>query len=146
MPGTAEIDSFAFYVSISVVLRPCGSNRVRRGGSFDNDDNNLRASNRNDDNPSDDNDNLGFRCASPRRSQKDRVYGFDSRACCGHGRKTSAGIAAGRRSQPSRGAESGTPGRQIAGCAGRMKSVHPSSEGSWIDSAPSLDETGLFQL
>ena len=86
------IDSFCACDSMSVVLRPSGSNRVIRGGSFDNNDDNLRASNRNDDNPSDDNDNLGFRCASPRRRQMDRVHGFDPRACCGHVRKTRAGL------------------------------------------------------
>jgi len=60
----AGIDSFPVCDSMLQVLRPSGSNRVKRGGSFDNNDDNLRASNRNDDNPSDDNDNLGFRCAS----------------------------------------------------------------------------------
>lgn len=43
-----------------------GSNRVKRGGSFDNDADDLRAANRNDDDPSNQNDNLGFRCASSR--------------------------------------------------------------------------------
>ena len=103
MRGMVWIDSFSACDSMSVVLRPSGSNRVMRGGSFDNDDDNLRASNRNDDNPSDDNDNLGFRCASPRRRQKDRFHGFDPRACCGHVRKTGAGFTPDEDQVPGRG-------------------------------------------
>ncbi|GEM_PF-6274387 len=57
-----------------------GSNRVKRGGSFDNNDDNLRVSNRNDDNPSNDNDNLGFRCASSRHSQTGSLHGCYLRA------------------------------------------------------------------
>lgn len=34
---------------------------------------------------SDDNDNFDFRCASPRRRQKDHVHGIDSCACCAGG-------------------------------------------------------------
>lgn len=44
-----------------------GSNRVKRGGSFNNSATNLRAANRNNNTPSNQNDNLGFRCASSRR-------------------------------------------------------------------------------
>ena len=110
----AGIDSFPVCVSMSVVLWPSGSNRVKRGGSFDNNDDNLRASNRNDDNPSDDNDNLGFRCVSPRRRQKDRVHGFDPSACCGHGRKTGAGVTAGRRYRPTSGRSTGSDAPALA--------------------------------
>jgi hypothetical protein len=45
---------------------PSGSDRVRRGGSFDNDADDLRAANRNNDDPSDQNDDIGFRCSSSR--------------------------------------------------------------------------------
>ncbi|MCU0692523.1 MAG: hypothetical protein MUF54_14075 [Polyangiaceae bacterium] len=34
-----------------------------RGGNFNNNDNNLRAANRNDNNPDNHNHNIGFRCA-----------------------------------------------------------------------------------
>lgn len=57
-----------------------GANRVKRGGSFDNNADDLRSSNRNDDNPSDDNDNIGGRCCSSRSSQKDGLYGRRPRA------------------------------------------------------------------
>jgi hypothetical protein len=42
-----------------------GSNRVKRGGSFNNDASNLRSSNRNNDTPSNRNANNGGRCLSP---------------------------------------------------------------------------------
>ncbi len=45
------------------------SNRVNRGGSFNNDAVNLRAGNRNNDTPSDANNNIGLRCMSPRKCQ-----------------------------------------------------------------------------
>lgn len=41
-----------------------GSNRVQRGGSWNNDNNNARSSNRNNNNPSNRNDNYGFRLSS----------------------------------------------------------------------------------
>ena len=40
------------------------SNRVNRGGSWDNTADDLRSGNRDDDDPDDDDDDLGFRCAS----------------------------------------------------------------------------------
>jgi formylglycine-generating enzyme required for sulfatase activity len=43
----------------------CGSFRGLRGGSWNNNENNLRSSNRNNDNPDNENDNNGFRVASP---------------------------------------------------------------------------------
>lgn len=46
-----------------------GSNlRVLRGGSFNNTENNLRAANRNRNNPDNRNDNIGFRVVSSRSS------------------------------------------------------------------------------
>ncbi len=36
---------------------------VLRGGSFNNNDNNLRSANRNNNNPTNQNNNIGFRCA-----------------------------------------------------------------------------------
>lgn len=41
-----------------------GSNRVNRGGDWNNDANNATVSNRNNDNPDDSNNNLGFRLGS----------------------------------------------------------------------------------
>jgi formylglycine-generating enzyme required for sulfatase activity len=38
--------------------------RGLRGGSFDNNDNNLRADNRNNNDPANENNNIGFRVAS----------------------------------------------------------------------------------
>jgi RNA-directed DNA polymerase len=65
----------------NVVRRLSGSNRVKRGGSFDNNNaDNLRSSKRNDDNPSDDDNNLGFRCSSSRKCQNDGAYGRRRRA------------------------------------------------------------------
>ena len=43
--------------------RPSGSNRVNRGGSWNNNANNLRSANRNNNTPSNRNNNLGFRSA-----------------------------------------------------------------------------------
>jgi len=39
--------------------------RVLRGGSFNNNTNNLRGANRNRNNPNNENNNIGFRCALP---------------------------------------------------------------------------------
>jgi formylglycine-generating enzyme required for sulfatase activity len=41
-------------------------NRGLRGGTFNNNPNNLAASNRNDNDPTNENNNVGFRVASPR--------------------------------------------------------------------------------
>ncbi|HNU68115.1 MAG TPA: SUMF1/EgtB/PvdO family nonheme iron enzyme [Myxococcota bacterium] len=41
-----------------------GSNRVNRGGSWNNDARNVRAANRDNNDPGNRNDNLGFRVAS----------------------------------------------------------------------------------
>ena len=45
-------------------LDPNTTNRVLRGGSWNNDTNNLRSSNRNDNTPGNTNNNNGFRVAS----------------------------------------------------------------------------------
>jgi formylglycine-generating enzyme required for sulfatase activity len=45
--------------------RVSSSFRGLRGGSFDNNDNNLHADNRNNNNPTNENNNVGFRVASP---------------------------------------------------------------------------------
>jgi Sulfatase-modifying factor enzyme 1 len=39
--------------------------RVLRGGSFNNNEPNLRAANRNNNDPTNENNNIGFRCARP---------------------------------------------------------------------------------
>jgi len=43
---------------------PNTTNRVLRGGSWNNDTNNVRSSNRNDNTPGNTNNNIGFRVAS----------------------------------------------------------------------------------
>ena len=57
-----------------------GSNRVNRGGSWNNDASNLRSANRNNDTPSNRNDNLGFRCLSSGHRQEGGGHGFRPRA------------------------------------------------------------------
>lgn len=47
-----------------------GSNRVIRGGSWNNDARNCRSANRNNDAPDNRNDNLGLRLLSTRRRQR----------------------------------------------------------------------------
>ncbi|MDR2482500.1 MAG: SUMF1/EgtB/PvdO family nonheme iron enzyme [Treponema sp.] len=42
-----------------------GTNRVKRGGSWNNDARNLRSANRNSNGPSNRNNNLGFRLVRP---------------------------------------------------------------------------------
>ncbi|MBF0429267.1 MAG: SUMF1/EgtB/PvdO family nonheme iron enzyme [Magnetococcales bacterium] len=43
---------------------PTGSNRVNRGGSWNNTSDNLRSANRNNNDPANRNNNLGFRLSS----------------------------------------------------------------------------------
>ena len=50
---------------LNTARRARGSNRVKRGGSWNNDAQNARAANRNNDDPSNRNNNLGFRLSSP---------------------------------------------------------------------------------
>ena len=58
-----------------------GSNRVIRGGSWDNNARNLRAANRNNDDPGNRNPNLGVRLLSSCLiGQMRRVYGRGARA------------------------------------------------------------------
>ena len=66
----------------AVGRRHSATDRVRRGGSWDNDAGNLRAANRDDDDPADADDNLGFRCCSSRTksSPMGRLHGRGSRA------------------------------------------------------------------
>ena len=45
-------------------LDPNATNRVLRGGSWNNDTNNVRSSNRNNNTPDNTNNNIGFRVAS----------------------------------------------------------------------------------
>ena len=45
-----------------------GSNRVKRGGSWNNNANNLQVGNRNNNNPNNENNNLGFRLVRSLRS------------------------------------------------------------------------------
>jgi formylglycine-generating enzyme required for sulfatase activity len=61
---------------IGLGTRGEGSDRVNRGGSFDNDADDLRASNRDDDDdPSDDDDDIGARCCSSGNGQMDGLHG-----------------------------------------------------------------------
>jgi hypothetical protein len=57
-----------------------GSNRVIRGGSWNNDADNARSANRNNNDPDNRNDNIGFRLASTRLRVIKGVYGFPFRA------------------------------------------------------------------
>ena len=56
--------------------RPVGSFRVLRGGSWNNNENNLRSSNRNNNNPDNENNNIGFLVASPWKASG--CVGFES--------------------------------------------------------------------
>ena len=53
-------------------FRPQGSNRVDRGGSWNNNANNCRVGNRNNDNPDNANNNNGFRAVLPPARQARR--------------------------------------------------------------------------
>jgi hypothetical protein len=57
-----------------------GSNRVIRGGSWNNDSQNLRSANRNNNDPGNRNDNLGFRLESTKVCQISAVHGLHFRA------------------------------------------------------------------
>jgi formylglycine-generating enzyme required for sulfatase activity len=57
-----------------------GTNRVLRGGSWNNDARNCRSANRNNGHPGNRNDNLGFRLLSTWQSPEGRVYGPGPRA------------------------------------------------------------------
>jgi hypothetical protein len=57
-----------------------GSNRVNRGGGWNNDAVNCRSANRNHDAPGNRNDNLGFRLVSTSRCRWDAVHGLHPRA------------------------------------------------------------------
>ena len=57
-----------------------GSNRVNRGGRWNNNGNNCRSANRNNNNPTNTNNNIGFRLARSSRSQFAYVQGCARRA------------------------------------------------------------------
>jgi len=52
------------------VTASSASNRVNRGGNFNNTAVNLRAGNRNNNTPSNANNNIGLRCMSPRKCRR----------------------------------------------------------------------------
>jgi len=52
-------------------FRPQGSNRVKRGGSWNNNANNCRVANRNNNNPDNANNNIGFRAVLPQLTRRD---------------------------------------------------------------------------
>ena len=52
-----------------------GSNRVKRGGNFNNNAQNVRSANRNNNSPDNRNNNLGVRLVSTGSCPKRRVYG-----------------------------------------------------------------------
>ncbi len=93
-----------------------GSNRVIRGGSWNNDAQNLRSANRNNNDPGNRNDNLGFRLESTKVCQLSAVHGLHFRASgfvqaitqCHHSslewRTNNNGITASGRGQPSKAA------------------------------------------
>jgi hypothetical protein len=57
-----------------------GSNRVNRGGGWNNNAVNCRSAKRNNDAPGNRNENVGFRLASTRHCQRRCVYGCSARA------------------------------------------------------------------
>jgi len=57
-----------------------GSNRVNRGGGWNNNFNNCRSANRNNNTPTNTNNNIGFRLSSSSRRQIAGVYGCRRRA------------------------------------------------------------------
>ena len=57
-----------------------GSNRVIRGGSWRNDAQNLRSAKRNNNDPGNRNDNVGFRLVSTANCQIGAVHGWHLRA------------------------------------------------------------------
>jgi hypothetical protein len=59
-----EDTDVSFQTEVFWVNTDYGSNRVNRGGSWNNDAQNCRVANRNNDNPSNSNNNLGFRLVS----------------------------------------------------------------------------------
>jgi len=62
----AELPPNFYSVKWNLRLGLSGSNRVNRGGSWNNTPVNLRSANRNNNTPSNRNNNLGFRCVSPK--------------------------------------------------------------------------------
>jgi len=56
------------------------SNRVKRGGSWNNNAQNCRSANRNNNSPGNRNNNLGIRLSSSRYGQMLCVHGFTARA------------------------------------------------------------------
>ncbi len=57
-----------------------GSNRGKRGGSWNNNGNNCRSANRNNNTPTNTNNNVGFRLSSASRRPIADVYGYPCRA------------------------------------------------------------------
>ena len=64
----------------------CGSSRVLRGGSWNNNENNLQSDNPNTNNPDNENNNIGFRVAA----HDFRIPA--SNASCGHRRGAEVGV------------------------------------------------------
>jgi len=56
------------------------SNRVKRGGSWNNNAENCRVANRNNNSPGNSNNNIGFRVANTFSSESRNVYGCSGRA------------------------------------------------------------------
>jgi hypothetical protein len=63
-------------------VRAFGSNRVNRGGSWNNNAQNCRAANRNRNTPDNRNNNLGFRVAAAPREGMDFPARWNRRAPC----------------------------------------------------------------
>jgi len=61
------------------VIVTSGSNRVKRGGNWNNNADNVRSANRNNNNPTNTNNNIGFRSCSTIVQQTCDVYGCHSR-------------------------------------------------------------------
>ena len=80
-------------------MKMSGSSRGLRGGSWNNNDNNLASSNRNNNDPSNENNNIGFRVARPLRACKAfpsvRSWRRNSLPPCGAGFRDQREVASG---------------------------------------------------
>ncbi|MDX2285867.1 MAG: SUMF1/EgtB/PvdO family nonheme iron enzyme [Bacteroidia bacterium] len=110
-----------------------GSNRVNRGGSWNNDAANLRAANRNNNTPDNRNNNLGFRLSNTGESASLPVrYGGWHRAVSRPARSPASGYAGSNTASPL------ASGRPLTGFDGREGLFVPLAQ----DDGPAQDAAG----